>query len=34
MEPIACVQGVAHCPAGAGLGVRVDERRIKALAPK
>jgi muconate cycloisomerase len=34
MEPIACVQGVAHCPTGAGLGVRVDERRIKALAPK
>jgi muconate cycloisomerase len=34
LEPIACLDGVVHCPTGAGLGVRVDERRIKAFAPK
>jgi len=34
MQPIACLDGVVHCPTGAGLGVKVDERRIKALAPR
>jgi muconate cycloisomerase len=32
-EPIACVDGVVHCPAGAGLGVRVDEQRLRRFAP-
>jgi muconate cycloisomerase len=31
-EPISCVDGLAFCPAGPGLGVEVDERRISALA--
>lgn len=34
MEPIACANGLVHCPTAPGLGVKVDERRIKVLAPK
>ncbi len=33
-HPIACADGLVHCPAGPGLGVEVDERRITALAPR
>jgi muconate cycloisomerase len=33
-DPLACINGVVHCPSGPGLGVRVDERRIAAFAPK
>jgi muconate cycloisomerase len=32
-RPIACANGLVHCPTGPGLGVEVDERRITALAP-
>jgi muconate cycloisomerase len=32
-RPIACADGLVHCPTGPGLGVEVDERRITALAP-
>lgn len=31
-EPVVC-GGMVKCPRGAGLGITVDERRIKALAP-
>ncbi len=32
-DPIVCVDGMVHCPPGPGLGVTVDEARIRARAP-
>lgn len=32
VTPITCENGLVHCPAGPGLGVQVDERRLAALA--
>lgn len=31
-QPLVCVNGMIDCPQGPGLGVKVDERRIVALA--
>jgi muconate cycloisomerase len=32
-EPIACQQGVVRRPSGPGLGIEMDERRVRSLAP-
>ena len=33
-EPIGCVAGEVACPVGPGLGVTVDERALRRLAPQ
>jgi L-alanine-DL-glutamate epimerase-like enolase superfamily enzyme len=32
-EPLACREGEVTCPKGAGLGVEIDEARLRRLAP-
>lgn len=32
VTPIICRDGIVHCPAGPGLGIEIDERRLAALA--